>query len=429
MNKFLLIISFVMSTNAWGNNSAKNIIMVVGDGMGPAYTTGYRYYMDNTDTAMVETTIFDQLLVGMASTYPVNTQGYITDSAAAATALATAHKTYNGAISVNTDKQPLLSLMEQAKKLGKKTGLAVTSQINHATPAAYFSHNPSRENYDAIADSYFDQKINGGFKADLMLGGGKKFFIRSDRNLVKEFKQQGYQYIDDFSQLSSLNKQQPVLGLFADIGLPWALDSQDNNRLLIMAQTAVAHLDNEQGFVLLIEASQIDWAGHNNDIAAAMAEMHDLANTLTWLKGYVEGREDTLLVATADHSTGGLTLAANDDYRWQPEILTTMKASPKSIAERLAQHKLAVNQEQLTDLLGFELNKQEQQLLAYGKGQKEIYQRLKQVIDQRTNTGWTTGGHTGVDVQVFSTGVGAHVFSGHQTNTDIASKLFITLNP
>ncbi|WP_259369075.1 alkaline phosphatase [Colwellia sp. MB3u-55] len=406
---------------------AKNIIMVIGDGMGPAYTTGYRYYMDNINTPQVETTIFDKLLTGMVSTYPVNSQGYVTDSAAAATALSTGYKTYNGAIGVDVNKKPLLTLMERAKQLGKKTGLVVTSQINHATPAAYFSHNESRKNYNEIADSYFDDKINGHFKANLMLGGGSKYFIRPDRNLVSEFKQADFQYIDDLSKLTSLNKQQPVLGLFAEVGLPWTLDNKNENHLLAMAKAGVRHLENNEGYVLLVEASQIDWAGHSNDIAAAMAEMQDLAETLTWLKNYVENRDDTLLVATADHSTGGLTLGANGDYRWQPEFLKNLTASPKSIATKLAHQNTAISAQQLTDALGFIITDQEANLFIGRSDEKSIYEQIKLLIDSRTNTGWTSGGHTGIDVQVFATGNGAKAFNRHQTNTDIAKQLFLVL--
>ncbi|PKI17608.1 alkaline phosphatase [Colwellia sp. 12G3] len=406
---------------------AKNIIMVIGDGMGPAYTTGYRYFMDDKSTPLVETTVFDDLLAGMVSTYPVHTQGYVTDSAAAATALSTGHKTYNGAIGVDTNKKPLLTLMELAKQLGKKTGLVVTSQINHATPAAYFSHNESRKNYNGIADSYFDNRIKGQFKADVMLGGGTKYFNRQDRNLVNEFKNAGFQYIDDFSKLASLNKQQAVLGLFAEMGLPWTLDNKNNNHLLTMTKSAVKQLENVDGYVLLVEASQIDWAGHSNDIAAAMGEMSDLANTLTWLKNYAENSNDTLLVATADHSTGGLTLGAKGDYRWQPEYLKSLTMSPQSIAAKLAQQKKGVSAEKLSALLGFPVSAQEADLFINQKDEKLIYQTLKQLIDIKTNTGWTSSGHTGIDVQVFSTGTGANNFTVHQTNTDIANKLFTVL--
>ncbi|MGY0641418.1 MAG: alkaline phosphatase, partial [Paraglaciecola chathamensis] len=335
----------------------KNVIMVVGDGMGPAYTTAYRYFADDKNTLDVEQTVFDRMLVGMASTYPARISGYVTDSAAGATALATGVKSYNGAIAVNVDKKPVSTVLEWAKEQGMKTGVAVTSQINHATPAGYSAHNESRKNYDQIADSYFDEKINDHFVLDVMLGGGWDYFIRDDRNLVAEFKKAGYQYVDNIAHLKTANSKQPLLGLFAEQGLNWALDMPPKQRLKTLTQAAVEHLENDQGFFLLVEASQIDWAGHSNDVGAAMSEMQDLAQTMTWLEQYVDAHPDTLLVLTADHSTGGFTIGANKIYRWEPQWLDNLQASPYAIAKQLmsAEKKSAL----AAELLGFSLNEEE----------------------------------------------------------------------
>ena len=181
-------------------NSPRNIIMVIADGMGPAYTTSYRYFNDDPLTEHIEDTVFDRLLVGSASTYPARISGLVTDSAAGATALATGFKTYNGAIALDVDKNSVETVLEFAKKQGKKTGVVVTSQINHATPASYLTHNENRKNYNEIADSYLDNTI----KADVYLGGGWKYFLRDDRNLIDEFKASGFQYIDNYNLLNSL---------------------------------------------------------------------------------------------------------------------------------------------------------------------------------------------------------------------------------
>ena len=130
------------------NTGPKNIIMVVGDGMGPAYTTAYRLFKDNPNTKAIEPTVFDNILVGRSSTYPAKISGFVTDSAASATALATGHKSYNGAIGVDVDVKPLETVMEYAKSIGNSTGLVVTSQINHATPASYAAHVKQRKMYD-----------------------------------------------------------------------------------------------------------------------------------------------------------------------------------------------------------------------------------------------------------------------------------------
>lgn len=401
----------------------KNIIMVVGDGMGPAYTTAYRYFADSGEGNLVPTTVFDRNLVGMSSTYPDRVSGYVTDSAAGATALASATKSYNGAIGVDVDKRPTLSVLEWAKLKGMKTGVAVTSQINHATPASYGAHNESRRNYNEIADSYFDEKLNGAFVMDVMLGGGWEYFIRDDRNLVEEFKQSGYQYVDKLDDLSTVMPGKPLLGLFGDTGMAWALDTPQHTRLASLTQAAVKQLENEKGFFLLVEASQVDWAGHANDIAAAMAEMHDMALTLEWLEQYVAEHPDTLVVITADHSTGGMTLAADGKYAWNPEWLKKLSASPQIIAEKLVD---AENKAQLAEsLLGFSLNEDESKALAETNNKmRPLYTWVRTTLDKRSNTGWTTGGHTAVDVPVFAMGQWRDRFAGHINNTDIPKVFF-----
>lgn len=437
----------------------KNIIMIIGDGMGPAYTSAYRYFNDDPATDKIEQTVFDRHLVGQSSTYPARISGYITDSAAAATALATGVKTYNGAISVDVNKMPVKTVLEWAKKNGKKTGVIVTSQVNHATPASYLSHNVTRHNYSQIADSYIDN----GIKADLILGGGWKYFIRKDRNLVTEFKEAGFHYIDKYEGLTSLPKEKPVLGLFADSGLPWALDDTNKHRLAAMTKAAVHHLEGENGYFMLIEASQIDWAGHNNDITSAMAEMDDLAKTLEYLEHYVEHHPDTLVVVTADHSTGGFSIGnktglEKSHYSWQPDILRTMTISPYAFAIKFANEKLS--KEQTEKILNFSLSINEMMALSDAKGeaQKNIeeYQNLslklqkdkiklnnysailveiKNIIDIRTNTGWggfshegqSSATHTAIDVPVFAFGPQSKIFSGFQDNTDIAKKIFTLL--
>lgn len=427
-------------------SSPKNIIMIVGDGMGPAYTTAYRYLSDNTDTPQVENTVFDRTLVGMSSTYPDLDSDYVTDSAASATALATAVKTYNGAIGVNIEKNPVESVLAFAKKQGKKTGIVVTSQINHATPASYLTHNESRNNYNQIADSYIDN----GIQADLYLGGGWQYFIREDRNLVNEFKQKGFHYVDNYQALDTAPMNKPLFGLFGKKGLPWAIDDTNKHRLSTMTKAATTRLSNENGYFMLVEASQIDWGGHSNDITAAMAEMDDLAKTLEYLESYVAENPDTLVVVTADHSTGGLTVGANGVYEWRPNVIKHMTQSTYSVAEVFEKEK--ITQEKISQLMNFGITKEEVEELVALKSKtlaeidtfmktakttkqkkykpnlkRKLYKAINKIVDKRTNTGWTSSGHTAIDVQVFAFGQGSELFNGYQDNTDIAKKIFTLL--
>jgi alkaline phosphatase len=429
--------------NLKGDNKPKNIIMVIADGMGPAYTTSYRYFNDDPATELIEETIFDRLVIGTTSTYPARISGLVTDSAAAATALASGVKTYNGAIGLDLNKKSVETVLEFAKKQGKKTGIVVTSQINHATPAAYLAHNESRNNYHAIANSYIDN----GIKADVYFGGGWQYFLRADRNLIDEFKASGFQYIDNYNLLADLNVDKAVIGLFANIGLPGALDDNDPHRLSTMTKAAIKQLENDQGYFMLIEASQIDWAGHANDIVAAMAEMTDLAKTMEYLEKYSHQHPDTLVILTADHSTGGLTVGANGKYEWNPEILRLMKQSPKAIATLLEKSK--ITQQHVSELLNFTVTESEvkqikqakmyaiEQLASYNQLDDDdklkrkkpstgniIASAITKLIDLRTNTGWTSGGHTAIDVPVHALGKNSEMFAGKLDNTDIAKNIF-----
>ncbi|QSX33106.1 alkaline phosphatase [Shewanella avicenniae] len=396
----------------------KNVVIMIGDGMGAAYTSAYRFYKDNPETEEIEQTVFDRLLVGMASTYPASVSGYVTDSAAAATALSTGFKSYNGAISVDVNKRPLPTLLERAKKLGLSTGVAVTCQVNHATPAAFLSHDESRRNYDAIAASYINTD------ADLILGGGQKYFPEP---LRQQFIAKGYQVLTDFTELAGLT-QPKALGLFADVQLPWSMDEPEAHKLSNMTSKALALLSqNTQGFVLLVEGSQIDWAGHDNDVAAAMGEMDEFAHSIEIVEQFVRSHPDTLLVVTADHNTGGFSIGANDKYEWHPEVLRQLKSSP----DEMAASAIAVEQwrEPLATSLGFAIDDELFSKLerARMQGKKALATAIKHEIDLRTNTGWTTGGHTGVDVQVFAAGPGSELFIGSQDNTDIANKIISLL--
>lgn len=396
----------------------KNIVIMIGDGMGPSYTSAYRYYKDNPNTEEVEQTVFDRLLVGMASTYPANMSGYVTDSSAAATALATGVKSYNGAVSVDIQKRPLPTILEKAKSLGLSTGVAVTSQINHATPAAFLAHNESRKNYDALALSYLETN------ADVFLGGGQKYF---PPELLAQFIAKGYQHITHFEELTTLT-QPKVLGLFSEVQLPWAIDEKGAKKLSTLTQKALSLLSqNNQGFVLLVEGSLIDWAGHNNDIATVMGEMDEFSNAIEVVEQFVREHPDTLMVITADHSTGGLSIGANGNYNWNPEILRHISASTDTLA--LTAIKGEQWQTDLSHGLGFELTEEEVSKLntARMQGLETMAIAIRHLIDKRTDTGWTTEGHTGTDVQVFAAGPASELFNGHQDNTDIANKIFSLL--
>lgn len=401
----------------------RNIIFMIGDGMGPAYTSGYRYFVDNPETKEVDPTVFDRLLVGTASTYP-DDDTYVTDSAASATALATGVKSFNGAIGVDGEQKPLQSLLKHAKRLGKDTAIVVTSELNHATPASFVAHNKSRGNKDEIANDFIDIRINNRPTVDLMLGGGQQYFQRSDRDILQEFRAFGYQSATELGKLKNITAL-PAIGIFADKGLTRAIDSDTPQRLSRMTSTALELLKKHSGntgFFLMIEGSQIDWCGHANDIACAMREMDDFAHSIEIVEKFIEENPDTLLVVTADHSTGGLSLAAEQDYLWHTQVIAQQQKSLAEFSRNLKRDADLAKSWQ--ENFGYPLQAQELLTLQESLATPDAtYDTVVRISSRYSNTGWTTRGHDAVDVQVFAAGSGSDLFSGFQDNTTISKKI------
>lgn len=411
-----------------------NIIFMIGDGMGFEYISAYRYAMSELGAGKLAPTPFDDLLVGAATTYP-DDDTWVTDSAAGATALATGVKSYNGAIGIDADKNPQQTLMELARKHGWSTGAVATVQVNHATPASFFTHHPSRNLYNEIADSYAQQVTSGGWSFDVLLGGGHSYFERDDVNWLPKLEQNGLQVITELEQLQEVSTS-PVLGLFAEKALPFAIDDRPG-RLAEMTTHALRLLEQRSAtigkpFALMVEGSMIDWCGHANDIACAVHEMADFAGAVEVVRNYLRDHPNTLLVITADHSTGGLTLGQGGEYAWYSEKVMGIEKSVEAMATELVQRPKSEWPDYVAATLNLPLSEaQWQQLEAVTideqlKGRdklKPVHQVLVQIISEHTRTGWTTSGHTAVDVPVMAIGPGADAFRGYIDNTDIAKAL------
>lgn len=404
----------------------KNVIVLIGDGMGPSYMTAHRYMKDNPKTFEMEQTEFDKHLVGTQVTYPEDEHQNITDSASAATAMSAGIKTYNAAIAVDNDKTNVKTVLEQAKERGKSTGLVATSEITHATPAAFGAHDISRKNMDAIANDYFDEKINGKHKVDVLLGGGVNNFVRKDRNLTEEFKKDGYSYVTDRQQLLN-DKSDQILGLFAPGGFDKMIDRNDKAPSLEeMTNAAINRLNkNKNGFFLMVEGSQIDWAGHDNDVVAAMSEMEDFEKAFKAAIEFAKKDKHTLVVATADHSTGGFSLGTKGEYNFDVKPIKAAKRTPDFMAAEIA--KGASVEETLKKYIDLELTPEEIKAVndvAPSKDVTQIDNAIEAIFNKRSYAGWTTEGHTGEDVGVYAFGPGKYLFAGVQENTNLAKRVF-----
>ncbi|MGB2991207.1 MAG: alkaline phosphatase [Paenisporosarcina sp.] len=409
-----------------GNDAEiKNVIFLIGDGMGVSYTTAFRYLQDTPKTKFADRTELDKYLVGQQMTYPEDPLQNITDSASAATAMSAGIKTYNSAIAVDNDGSEVKTVLEAAKAQGKATGLVATSEITHATPASFGAHDESRKNMNAIADDYYDDLVNGQHKVDVLLGGGTDLFARNDRNLVEEFKKDGFSYVTNKEDLfKDTNKQ--VVGLFAERGMPKMIDrSKDTPSLGDMTTSAIDRLNQDKdGFFLMIEGSQIDWAGHDNDIVSAMSEMEDFEKSFKAAIEFAKKDKHTLVIATADHSTGGYSIGANGIYNWFGEPIKAAKRTPDFMAAEIV--KGADVEETLQKYIDLELTSKEIQSVKDVATKKEvdIDNAIEKIFDERSNTGWTTSGHTGEDVPVYAFGPSSERFAGQIENTDHAKIIF-----
>lgn len=416
----------------------KNIIFMVGDGMGPSYNSAYRHFADNPDTKEIEPTAFDRYLTGQQKTDPNDPKENVTDSAAGATAFSTGVKTYNGAISVDENKKKLKTVLEQAKENKKSTGLVTTAEITDATPAAFASHVDSRDKKDEIAKQFYNEKIHGEHTVDVLLGGGKKYFDSRNGDLQNKFKKDGYKIVHDKKSLHKDNSDQ-ILGLFADENMPLQIDAPNKNpKLVDMQKAALERLEkNKKGFFLMVEGASIDKSGHPNDVTGVMSEMNGFEDAFKNATSYAKSHPDTLVVATADHSTGGMTIGKGKDYVWNPDAIKSMKHSGSFMTEQIANSKSP--KKIIKDGYGFKVDdnqikviEKEAKKLSKLKKDSSEYETQFQVlqdavqnpINDKSHTGWTTNGHTGEDVNMYAAGANSDKFKGLIDNTDNAKYIF-----
>lgn len=280
---------------------AKNVILLIGDGMGLTQISAGLYA--NNNKLYLEQ--FQQ--IGLHKSYA--SDNLITDSAAGATAFACGQKTYNGAIAVDPDTNRLPTVLEEAEARGMATGLVATSTIVHATPASFIAHVKSRRMYEEIAAQFLDTEI------DYFVGGGKKYFDRretDDRNIIEELELKGYQmsnyFLEDLEAITpDPNKNFGYLTSDSD---PIKV-TQGRNYLLNASKKGISFLQQkspDKGFFMMIEGSQIDWGGHANDSEYIITEMIEFDKVIGQVLDFAKADGETLVIVTADHETGGYSI-------------------------------------------------------------------------------------------------------------------------
>lgn len=287
----------------------KNVIFIIGDGTGLAQLYNGQLALAGKDGLLHLQTM---PVTGFSKTY--SKDNLITDSAAGATAYSCGAKTDNGMIGYLPDGSSCKTILELAEEKGMSTGVVATSTVTHATPASYAAHVDSRKKEDEIAAQFLDSGM------EIILGGGREFFApqsegiskrKDNRNLIAEFEGKGYDFVDNVNDLNTSEADQ-ILGLFYKSGM----DSEDRTpSLKEMTSKAIEVLSkNEDGFFLMVEGSQIDWAGHSNDINYQIREVADFDAAIKTILDFAVKDGETLVVLTADHETGGLTIQDTKDF-------------------------------------------------------------------------------------------------------------------
>ena len=281
------------------DGTAKNIILLIGDGMGTSHVFA-------GITANEGKTYFQQFHVnGYSRTAAANK--YTTDSAAGGTAIATGEKINYGTIGLDIDNKPLETILEIADKKGKATGMVVTSSITHATPASFIAHRIKRNMYEEIAYDFLKTDI------DVFIGGGKyNFDKRKDGlNLLDSLKARGYSVIDSEDKI--LDFKGDKLAGFISNEHPKGV-SERGDILVKATSKAIEILSKDKnGFFLMVEGSQIDWAAHENNTQSLLDEVADFDKAIGEALKFAAKDGNTLVIVTADHETGAFTVKDGDD--------------------------------------------------------------------------------------------------------------------
>jgi len=420
-----------------GDTGIRSVILLIPDGMSVDGVALARWYQGGAPLAM------DALACGLVRTYSADAP--IADSAPAATAMASGYKSHTGYIGVLPDvadmpgqrpilkgeeQRPVATVLEAARLAGKTTGLIATSEIMHATPAAFASHDPSRKNYDALSEQMLHNRI------DVLFGGGRKFFqppARKDgEDLLAEARKMGYALVATPAELAAFKPAavQKVIGLFAPEALAYDFDRDPAKEpsLAEMTRKALEILSRDpDGFFLMVEGSKVDWAAHANDPVGIVSDILAFDAAVAEALTFAEKDGRTAVIAVSDHGNSGLTIGDRSTSSTYDKQALAFFLDPLKKARRTGEgleSLLAADRANATQVLAdyygiADLSAEEMKAIKEAKP-GTLNSVVGPMIAARAHLGFTTFGHTGEDVVLYAYDPTGNRPEGLVENSDLA---------
>lgn len=455
----ITLLSVIITLSAEGR-TPKYVFFMIGDGMGINQTAATERYLASCRRDVIgrDSLVFT-CFPNAAICHTYSLSNGVTDSAAAGTALSTGFKTANGVLGMDSTRTaPLTSIAEKAHRSGRAVGITTSVSIDHATPGAFYAHVPSRKHYYRIGEQLAASGYEFFGGADFLSPTGKK---KNRRHIHEILADSGYIVVKGISDLNSVPSESKVFLTQRDgfgmkqvsksrSSLPYAIDrTSEDLTLPQITNAAIERLDaTGRGFFLMVEGGAIDWASHSNDAATVFAEIQDFNNAVgEAYRFYLKHPDETLIVVTADHETGGMALG-NSDYTLRFKTLASQCCSlptlsadiGRALAEGISWDGL---KSLLTSRLGLwdkvPVSSEDEAALraAYdlsteGKADavaneystdQLIAVTAINILNRMARCGWTTGAHSGAPVGVYAIGCGADRFSGVIDNTDIPRRI------
>tara|TARA_Y100000385_G_scaffold281045_1_gene333179 strand:- start:255 stop:1658 length:1404 start_codon:yes stop_codon:yes gene_type:complete len=423
------------TTESKSAGQAKNVIYLMVDGLcNGTVGLAHHWHLRHKETTLNWMQLFEREGLHRAYQDTASANSPVTDSAAAASAWGSGQRVNNGSINIDPSGKSLKPILSYAKEAGKATGLVTSCRITHATPAGFSTNVPKRGMEDAIAQQYLQREI------DVLLGGGARHFLQTQEDgsvidYVPQFEAKGYQIAKTASELSAIRGGGPLLGLFSQSHIPYAIDRQNDRAyrdvpsLVDMFSAALTQLDGaKDGFVLQVEGGRVDHAGHGNDPGGILHEFLEFDACIPIALEFIESHPDTMLVVTTDHGTGGCQLdGAGSAYLDSGPALDRINQLRHSFEwlQQGFEAKGKFDPVLLKTALGIEPTDAQAAIVQAALDSQAQYlsgalnQAFGKQLNELTAVGWTSNKHTSECVELFAIGPGSETIPAMIKNYEI----------